>query len=102
MRKLYLLCASISVFAGLAMAEDWTGRLIDASCYAENKTAKPCDANGTTTSFLIDVNGKVYKLDATGNSKAVEGIRSRADRSAGAGTASAGPVNAKVTGSVEG
>ena len=101
MRKLYLLCASISVTAGLALAEDWTGRLIDASCYAQNKTAKPCDASGSTTSFLLDVNGKVYKLDASGNSKATDAIKTRADRSA-AGATAAGPVNAKVTGSIEG
>jgi hypothetical protein len=101
MRKLYLLCASISVTAGLALAEDWTGRLIDASCYAENKTAKPCDASGSTTSFLLDVNGKVYKLDAAGNSKATDALKNRADRSAPGATAGAS-VNAKVSGSVEG
>src|ERR1044072_2589931 len=100
MRKLYLLCASISVTAGLALAEDWTGRLIDASCYAQNKTEKPCDASGSTTSFLFDVNGKVYKPDASGHAKAADALKNRADRSAPG--ASAGPVNAKVAGSVEG
>jgi hypothetical protein len=101
MRKLYLLCASISLTAGLALAEDWTGRLIDASCYAQNKTAKPCDATGSTASFLLDVNGKVYKLDAAGNAKAAAAIKNRADRST-PGASSAGPVNAKVAGSMEG
>ena len=100
MRKLYLLCASISVFAGLALAEDWTGRLVDASCYAQDKS-KPCDASSSTTSFLLDVNGKTYKLDASGNSKAATAIKNRADRSA-PGAAGAGAVNAKVTGSMEG
>jgi hypothetical protein len=102
MRKLYLLCASISLTAGLALAEDWTGRLIDASCYAQNKTAKPCDASASTASFLLDVNGKVYKLDAAGNAKAAAAIKNRADRSAAPGATSAGPVNAKVAGSMEG
>ena len=101
MRKLYLLCTSIFVFAGFALAEDWTGRLVDASCYAQNKAAKPCDASGSTTSFLLDVNGKVYKLDAAGNSKAATAIKSQADRSA-PGAPAGGPVNAKVSGSVEG
>ena len=101
MRKLYLLCASIFAFTGLALAEDWTGRLLDASCYAQNKTAKPCDASASTTSFLLDVNGKVYKLDAAGSSKAADAIRNRADRSA-PGAQSGGPVNAKVSGSAEG
>jgi hypothetical protein len=101
MRKLYLLCASISVSAGLALAEDWTGRLVDASCYNQDKT-KPCDATGSTTSFLLDVNGKTYKLDAAGNSKATDALKSRADRSAPGGAQSASPVNAKVSGTVEG
>jgi hypothetical protein len=102
MRKLYLLCASIFVFAGFALAEDWTGRLVDASCYAQNQTAKPCDVSASTTSFMLDVNGKFYKLDAAGNSKAATAIKNRADRSTPGAPAAAGPVNAKVSGSVEG
>ena len=86
--------------AGLALAEDWTGRLVDASCHAQDKT-KPCDATSSTTSFLLDVNGKTYKLDAAGNSKAADAIKNRADRSAG-GAQSGGAVNAKVTGAAEG
>ena len=101
MRKLYLLCASISISAGLALAEDWTGRLVDASCYAQNQKAKPCDARGATTAFLLDVNGEVYKLDAAGNSKAADALKNRADRSA-PGAQGGSAVNAKVSGSTEG
>jgi hypothetical protein len=102
MRQSILLSAALVLFSGLAFAEDWTGRLLDASCYDQNKTAKPCDATSSTTSFVLDVNGKIYKLDAAGNSKAVDAIKSRADRSAGGGAQPSGPVNAKVTGSMEG
>ena len=84
----------------MAVAADWNGRLLDATCYAQNKTAKPCDATASTTSFMFDVNGKVYKLDAAGNAKAADAIKNRADRSAAA--ASAGPVNAKISGTPEG
>jgi hypothetical protein len=100
MRQLYLV-AALAAFSGLAFAEDWTGRLLDSSCYAQNKTAKPCDATSSTTAFLIDVNGKVYKLDAAGNAKALDALKNRADRAAG-NAQSAGPVNAKVTGAMEG
>lgn len=102
MRKVYLLCASISLSAGLALAEDWTGRLVDASCYSQGDKSKTCDATGSTTTFLLDVAGKVYKLDAAGNSKATDALKSRADRSAPGGAQSASPVNAKVSGTVEG
>jgi hypothetical protein len=84
----------------MALAADMNGRLLDSTCYAQNKTAKPCDATSSSTSFMLDVNGKVYKLDAAGNAKAAAAIKNRADRSAG--DASAGPVNAKVSGTVEG
>lgn len=102
MRKLYLLCASIAVSAGLAAAADWTGRLVDASCHDQGDKSKSCDATGSTTSFLLDVNGKVYKLDAAGNSKATDALKSRADRSAPGAAQTASPVNAKVTGTMEG
>ena len=102
MRSLYTVCGMLAVFTGLAMAEDWTGRLLDSSCYEQNKTAKPCDATSSTTSFMFDVSGKVYKLDAAGNSKAVDAIKNRADRAAGDTKSAAGPVNAKVSGSMEG
>src|SRR4051794_38363904 len=102
MRQLYLLGAALAAFTGLGLAEDLTGRLIDSSCYDQNKTAKPCDATGSTTAFMLDVNGKVYKLDAAGNAKAVDALKSRADRTAGGAQSAAGPVNAKVSGSVEG
>jgi hypothetical protein len=101
MRSLCSFCGIVAVFAGLAMAEDWTGKLMDAACYDQNKTAKPCDATSTTTQFVFDVNGKIYKLDATGNAKAAEAIKSRADR-AEPGKPSNGAVNAKVSGTAEG
>jgi hypothetical protein len=101
MRKLYLLCASISFSAGLLLAENYTGRLVDASCQAQNQTNKPCDATGSTTAFLLESNGKLYKLDAGGNSKAAEAIKSRADRSAGGAQSSAAMV-AKISGAIDG
>jgi len=100
MRQIYLV-AALAAFSGLAVAEDWTGRLLDSSCYDQNKTAKPCDATSSTTSFLLDVKGKVYKLDASGNAKAVDALKNRADRAAG-NAPSAGPVNAKISGAMEG
>jgi len=84
------------------MAEDWTGKLMDASCYDQNKTAKPCDATASTTSFILDVNGKIYRLDSAGNAKAVDALRSHADRSSNPNKASSGAVNAKVSGAADG
>ena len=85
--------------SALALAENFTGNLIDLSCYDAKKDANACEAASTTTKFGLAASGKLYKLDETGNSKAAEAMRSRADRSADPNKAAKGGVIAKVTGS---
>ena len=68
-----------AMFAMLALGASWSGKLIDASCHDQQKTA--CDATSTTTNFALEVSGKVYKLDSAGNTKAAAAIKNRADRS---------------------
>jgi len=83
----------------LALAENFSGRLLDESCYDKQKTAAGCDATSKTTSFSLDANGAVYKLDRAGNSKAATAIKSRADRSDPAKPQTTpAEVTAKVTG----
>ena len=88
--------ALMAAFATVSFAADWTGKLIDATCAEQKKAA--CNATSTTTEFAIDVNGKAYKLDATGNSKAAAAIRDRADRSADPAKGLTATYTAKVTG----
>jgi hypothetical protein len=115
MRKLLTLGGALAVFAGLSMAADFTGRLVDATCHSTQQTkpagqsAQPsdtketCDVTAATSSFAIEVGGKVYNLDASGNSKATNAMKSRADRSANpSSSTTSGAVNAKVTGTMEG
>ena len=64
--------------AGIAgYAETWSGKLIDATCF-ENSANKPpkidkldkdCAPTAATTAFAVIADGKIFKLDATGNSK---------------------------------
>jgi hypothetical protein len=70
--------ATSILFSTLAFAANFSGKLIDANCHEQKKTA--CDATGTTTAFALDVSGKVYKLDTAGNSLASQAIKNRADR----------------------
>src|SRR5262249_44249110 len=86
----------------LALADNYSGKLLDSSCYDQHKTAKACDATSSTSSFLLDVSGKVYRLDTTGNAKAAEAMKSRAERAADPTRAATGAVNAKVSGVMEG
>ena len=86
---------SLSAFAG-----DWSGKLIDATCNDQRQQTKAasCDATSATTSFAIDVSGKIYKLDAAGNSKAATALKDRADRSTDPAKALSGALTAKVSG----
>jgi hypothetical protein len=102
MRRLATFCASLAVFSALALAESWTGRLVDASCYDQQKSATACDPSATTTSFALVVSGQAYRLDETGNSKAAAALKNRADRSADPNKPSSGVVSARVTGTKDG
>lgn len=101
MKKTVSILAMAAAFSLLAFAEDWSGKLIDATCNASKDMTKAvsCDASGTTTAFALDVAGKVYNLDPAGNTKAAAALKNRADRSSDPAKATAGPVSAKVSGS---
>jgi len=69
--------------AGIAAyAESWEGKLIDASCFENttnkapkiDKLDKDCAPSAATTTFAVLADGKVFKLDAAGNSKVAANI----------------------------
>ena len=80
MRRILLPMALFGVFAMWALAASFSGKLLDASCYDQQKKADSCDATSTTTAFALEVSGTVYKLDTAGNAKASDAIKNRADR----------------------
>ena len=91
------------MFTVLAFADNWTGRLIDANCTNQDKTAKDCDAGSGTTAFLlIAADGKAYRLDDVGNRKALDALKNRADRSANPASPTGTQVIAKVSGDKDG
>jgi hypothetical protein len=102
MRRSATLFALLTVSAVLAFAESWQGRLIDATCYEQNKSAATCDPTGSTTVFALFVSNKAYKLDEAGNGKAVEALKSRADRSSDPATPASSQVMATITGTKDG
>ncbi|HWC95768.1 MAG TPA: hypothetical protein VG456_03435 [Candidatus Sulfopaludibacter sp.] len=82
--------------------------MLDATCMDTQKDMKACSATNATTVFLLQVDGKSYRLDQAGNTKAMDALKSRADRSApnnpntpNTPAATTG-INAKVSGTVEG
>jgi hypothetical protein len=98
MRRVLSILAFSAVFSMLALADSWSGRLIDAGCYNQQKKADGCDATSATTAFALDVSGKIFKLDAPGNAKASTALKSRADRAADPNKPQSNQVMAKVEG----
>ena len=84
-----------------ALAANYSGKLLDASCYDQQKKADSCNATSSTTAFAIEVSGTVYKLDSAGNTKASAAIKNRADRSDPSKPQS-GEIIAKVDGAEKG
>ena len=102
MRNVLTIIALLGIFAALGCAETWNGKLLDASCIDQQKSAS-CDPTASTVTFSLNVSGKNYKLDDAGNAKAVEALKARSESAKGAGGAAASAaVNAKVNGTLEG
>ena len=90
MKTIAKLGIALGVFAVVSYAETWTGKLIDAGCHdrsQQNPAEKQqkselasCDVTASTTSFAIQTSdGKVYKLDASGNAKAATAMKGNPD-----------------------
>jgi hypothetical protein len=102
MRRVLFVLAFSAVFSMLALAENWSGKLLDATCYDQQKKAASCDATSATTAFALDASGTIYKLDADGNSKAADALKNRADRAADPSKPASTHVMAKVQGTEKG
>jgi len=81
-----ILCATST----LGLAETWTGKLIDANCKTQASTpanpetgaASSCTPTASTKDFAIQTaDGKVYKLDKSGNSKAAAAMKNNPSNS---------------------
>jgi uncharacterized protein YaeQ len=75
--------------AAMSYAANWNGKLLDASCSdknasttqldkkAQEKLAQTCAATASTTNFaVLTSEGKIYKLDSAGDTKAASELKS--------------------------
>jgi hypothetical protein len=102
MRRVLVLGAILAVGSALAMAETFTGKLVDASC-AQQQKDNACTPSSSTSSFALQVSGKILKLDAAGDQKAAAAMKqggSSADRSKEPSTPA--DVTATVQGTADG
>ncbi|HLY15949.1 MAG TPA: hypothetical protein VKR61_01935 [Bryobacteraceae bacterium] len=103
MLRVLTLSAVLAFASTIAFAETFTGRLLDASCAAQQKGAA-CTPTASTTAFAIEASGKILKLDSDGNKKAAEALKgsnSSADRAKDPSSPDA-QVMAKVDGTLKG
>ncbi|MDR3701861.1 MAG: hypothetical protein P4L56_19585 [Candidatus Sulfopaludibacter sp.] len=69
---------------------------------SQQKSVQACTPTSTTTAFLVVVSGKSYKLDDAGNTKAVEALKNRADRTDPNAPPASTAVSAKISGTAQG
>jgi hypothetical protein len=78
--KAVTLGAVLVLVSGLSLAETFTGKLVDAACASKGQSsnqAAQCTPTAATKSFGVELSdGRVLKLDASGNSKAAEAMKS--------------------------
>ncbi|HEV8415096.1 MAG TPA: hypothetical protein VGQ49_15985 [Bryobacteraceae bacterium] len=93
--------------AAFSYGEVWQAKVLDASCYDTQKTgehksgenlARECAATASTTDFAIQTSdGKVYRVNSSGNAELAKDIRDgvlKKDKD--------GDIHANITGSREG
>lgn len=119
MRKVLVLGASLAFLSMTALAESWSGTLVDATCAMQNQQSQQgqsgqqgsmgssysaCEPTSTTTAFALRTSsGQTYQLDDAGNAKVITAMKDRADRMKDEGTSttsSNAPVHATVKGSL--
>jgi len=102
MKKLLSLLALGSAFTALGLAEEWSGKLLDATCHDQKNDATVCEPTSNSATFVLNVSGKVYRFNEAGNQKTIAALKNRADRAADPKSIPPAAVQAKVTGTAEG
>jgi|HubBroStandDraft_1064217.scaffolds.fasta_scaffold228627_2 hypothetical protein len=97
MRRIITWMASAIFLTGLAFADEWDGKLVDANCTNPLGGVHACDPATTTTNFGIVINGDSYLLNNKGNRKAAAAVKFRAETT-DADHPAVLPVNVIVTG----
>ena len=78
MKTLFAFVATVTLFSTLALAETWTGTLVDNMCKDKPDLAshtKKCALNCAKSGFGLVTGGKFVKFDSAGNAKAVTALK---------------------------
>jgi hypothetical protein len=78
MKRIMKLGIIVLATAALGLAENWTGKLIDANCKPDpnSSSQNSCAPTPSTKVFAIQTaDGKVFRLDNAGNTKAAAALK---------------------------
>jgi hypothetical protein len=81
---------------GVQKESVYTGTLVDATCKASNANDKCEVSEGTKAFGLIASDGKYYRFDNGGNSKAAAAVRQASEKSGALNASVAGTLNGEV------
>lgn len=101
MLKIITVGAVLVFGSALAFGETFSGKLVDASCMAQQQSSAACAPTTSTTIFALQVSGKMLRLDTDGNRKAADAMKasgSSADRAKDPNASS--QVMAKIEGTL--
>ena|SRR5215467_10506259 len=90
MRKLFPIFLALPM---LALAQSYSGQLLDGPCYDQSRNLNRCGATTSTSIFALNVKGRVYRFDDAGNAKAADAMK---------GHGSPGPATATVNATADG
>jgi hypothetical protein len=78
-RQYLYITALFAACSAAALAEDWTGKLLDGTCLDQQQQEKTvaCDATQSTIAIALDVAGKIYKFDIPTDPNASKEIKTK-------------------------
>lgn len=78
MKRSFAIAGVAALFASLALAETWTGTIVDVMCKGRDLAShtRECALNCAKGGFgLVLADGKFIKFDETGNARAVQALK---------------------------
>ena len=96
MKRILLSAASVMLFSALALAETWTGILVDTNCKDKPDLAshtRKCAIGCAKSGYGLVTGGKFVKFDKEGSDKALAALNASSKEK---------DLQAKVTGTLEG
>ena len=99
MKRIVSSALFLALISGAALADEWSGTLVDADCTHRNGGPEACAPGLNTTAFGLVIAGRAYLFNKSGSQKASAALKQRdAILSADPRYPHSSPIQASVTG----